>query len=134
MHLGTPLKLDAKPTADAAALDVDGGALDADRAPAERPHVLDLDALPSPAFDLFYDADPRYRKEPNKSFLATRGCPYRCSYCFNRQLNQRYREYGALLRSRDPEALCDEILAVRTVGGSSWCGSSTPTSSRTYRS
>ena len=58
---------------------------------AERGPVRALDALPSPAFDLFYDADPRYRKEPNKSFLATRGCPYRCSYCFNRNLNERNR-------------------------------------------
>jgi len=80
---------------------------------AARSPVLDLNALPPPAFDLFYDTDPRYRKEPNKSFLATRGCPFSCSYCFNRQLNQRYRAYGAGLRSRDPEALCDDILAVR---------------------
>jgi anaerobic magnesium-protoporphyrin IX monomethyl ester cyclase len=80
---------------------------------AARPPVRDLNALPSPAFDLFYDADPRYRKEPNKSFLATRGCPFRCSYCFNSQLNQRYRAYGPLLRSRDPERLCDDILSVR---------------------
>ncbi|HEX7509090.1 MAG TPA: radical SAM protein [Polyangia bacterium] len=84
---------------------------------AARAPVRDLDALPSPAFDLFYDADPRYRKEPNKSFLATRGCPYRCSYCFNRLLNQRYRGSGSLLRSRDPERLCDDILSVRDKWG-----------------
>jgi anaerobic magnesium-protoporphyrin IX monomethyl ester cyclase len=80
---------------------------------APRAPVADLDRLPSPAFDLFYDGDPRYREEPNKSFLATRGCPYRCSYCFNRTLNQRYRGFGPLLRTRDPERLCDDILAVR---------------------
>jgi radical SAM superfamily enzyme YgiQ (UPF0313 family) len=84
---------------------------------AARPPVRDLDALPSPAFDLFYDADPRYRKEPNKSFLATRGCPFRCSYCFNRKLNERYRALGPLLRSRDPESLCDDILSVRARWG-----------------
>jgi radical SAM superfamily enzyme YgiQ (UPF0313 family) len=79
----------------------------------DRGPVRDLDALPSPAFDLFYDSDPRYRDEPNKSFLATRGCPYRCSYCFNRQLNDRYRSYGPRLRTRDPERLCDDIIHVR---------------------
>jgi anaerobic magnesium-protoporphyrin IX monomethyl ester cyclase len=79
--------------------------------------VRDLDALPSPAFDLFYDRDPHYRKEPNKSFLATRGCPYRCSYCFNRNLNERYRSYGPLLRTRDPERMCDDILMVRKTWG-----------------
>ena len=80
---------------------------------APRGPVRDVDALPSPAFDLFYDADPHYRHEPNKSFLATRGCPYRCSYCFNRNLNERHRSYGPLLRTRDPERMCDDILAVR---------------------
>jgi radical SAM superfamily enzyme YgiQ (UPF0313 family) len=80
---------------------------------AARPPIRDLDSLPSPAFDIFYESDRRYREEPNKSFLATRGCPFRCSYCFNRTLNQRYRGQGPLLRSRDPERLCDDILDVR---------------------
>ena len=87
----------------------------------ERGPVRELDALPSPAFDLFYDAEPRYRKEPNKSFLATRGCPYRCSYCFNRNLNERHRRYGPLLRARDPERLCDDILAVQQRWGMGLC-------------
>ena len=88
---------------------------------AARGPVRDLDALPSPAFDLFYDADPRYRKEPNKSFLATRGCPYRCSYCFNRNLNERNRRFGPLLRTRDPERMCDDILTVKQRWGMRLC-------------
>jgi len=87
----------------------------------ERGPVRDIDALPSPAFDIFYDADPHYRKEPNKSFLATRGCPYRCSYCFNRNLNERNRKFGPLLRARDPERLCDDIVAVRERWGMKLC-------------
>jgi anaerobic magnesium-protoporphyrin IX monomethyl ester cyclase len=90
---------------------------DRGRGPVERGRprapVRELNALPSPAFDLFYDSDPRYRREPNKSFLATRGCPFRCSYCFNRNLNERYRAYGPLIRTRDPERLCDDIASVR---------------------
>jgi pyruvate-formate lyase-activating enzyme len=80
---------------------------------AVRGPVRNLDSLPAPAFDLFYDAAPRYRKEPNKSFLATRGCPYRCSYCFNRQLSDRYRAFGSILRAHDPERVCDDVAAVR---------------------
>ena len=87
-----------------------------EQGPARGP-IRDLNALPAPAFDLFYDADPRYRKEPNKTFLAVRGCPYRCSYCFNRNLNERYRGYGPLVRTRDPEQLCDDILAVKNRWG-----------------
>jgi radical SAM superfamily enzyme YgiQ (UPF0313 family) len=90
---------------------------DGGRGPVERgrprPPVRDLDALPAPAFDLFYDAERRYRALPQKAFLATRGCPYRCSYCFNRTLNERYRPYGPLMRARDPDLLVDDILRVR---------------------
>ena len=78
----------------------------------ERSPVRSLDALPTPAYDLFYD-DVRFRKLPLRIFLATRGCPYRCSYCFNRTLNERYRRYGPLIRTTDPERLADDIEQVR---------------------
>jgi len=78
-----------------------------------RPPPMDLDALASPAYQILYDAKAAYRLAPNKAFLATRGCPYRCTYCFNRTLNERYRGYGRLIRTRDPEALIDDILQVR---------------------
>jgi len=74
--------------------------------------VRDLDSLPTPAYDLFYD-DPRFRNLPLRIFLATRGCPYRCSYCFNRTLNERYRPFGRLVRTTDPERLADDIERVR---------------------
>jgi anaerobic magnesium-protoporphyrin IX monomethyl ester cyclase len=89
-----------------------GGVGPVRRGPARGP-VRDLDALPRAAWELFYDRDPRYRAAPAKAFLAGRGCPYRCTYCFNRELNERHRAFGPLLRVRDPEAVCDEILEVR---------------------
>ncbi len=78
-----------------------------------RPPPLDLNRLAPPAFDLLYDSRRAYRAAPNKAFLATRGCPFSCTYCFNRTLNERYRPHGARLRVRDPEALVDEILEVK---------------------
>ncbi|MBI5478076.1 MAG: B12-binding domain-containing radical SAM protein [Deltaproteobacteria bacterium] len=78
-----------------------------------RPPILDLDTLPTPAYDLFHDAKPEYARTPQKAFLATRGCPYRCTYCFNRTLNERYRPYGRLVRTRDPDAVVDDVLHVR---------------------
>ena len=78
-----------------------------------RPPPMDLDALAPPAYQILYDAKASYRLAPNKAFLATRGCPYRCTYCFNRTLNERYRPYGRLIRTRDPEAVVDDILHVR---------------------
>ena len=79
----------------------------------ERPPPLDLDLLSPPAYDILYGQTAAYRSAPNKAFLATRGCPYNCTYCFNRTLNQRYRKYGCRLRTRDPEALVDDIQEVR---------------------
>ncbi|HEY3354324.1 MAG TPA: radical SAM protein [Polyangia bacterium] len=94
---------------------------DGGRGPVERGRprgpVADLDSLPAPAYDLFYDAKPEYRRAPNKAFLATRGCPYRCTYCFNRTLNERHRPYGRLVRTRDPDLVVDEIAAVRARWG-----------------
>jgi radical SAM superfamily enzyme YgiQ (UPF0313 family) len=82
-----------------------------ERGPLRSP-VRDLDTLAPAAYDLFYD-DPHYRKLPIKVFLATRGCPYRCSYCYNRTLNERYRPFGRLVRVTDPERVVDEIASVR---------------------
>lgn len=72
-----------------------------------------LEHLPPPAYDLFYATRPDYRRAPQKAFLATRGCPYRCSYCFNRTLNERHRAFGRRIRVSDPERIVDEILEVR---------------------
>lgn len=71
-----------------------------------------LDALPEPAYELFYD-DKQYRELPIRTFLGTRGCPFRCTYCFNRTLNDRYRSFGPLMRVTDPERLADLIDHVR---------------------
>ncbi len=78
-----------------------------------RPPVAGLDALPSPDWELFFDANPGLARHEVKSFLATRGCPYRCTYCFNREWNARYRGKSRVIRVRDPELVVDEIDRVR---------------------
>lgn len=87
------------------------------RGPVERGRtrspVRDLDSLPLPAFDLYYDLHRRYRALPIRIFMATRGCPFNCSYCFNREINRRNRPFGTLLRAHDPERLADDIIEVR---------------------
>jgi anaerobic magnesium-protoporphyrin IX monomethyl ester cyclase len=79
---------------------------------APRGPVRCLDDLPVPAYELFYD-DKQYRELPIRTFLATRGCPFRCTYCFNRTLNDRYRSFGPLMRVTDPHQLVDLIDQVR---------------------
>ncbi len=77
-----------------------------------RPPVKDLDGLPSPDWDLCYGSNPTMGAHHVKSFLATRGCPYRCTYCFNREWNDRYRGKARVVRVRDPAAVVEEIKAV----------------------
>ena len=47
-----------------------------------------LDDLPYPDRELLYEADPSLAEVGLKSFIAGRGCPYKCSYCFNKQYSQ----------------------------------------------
>lgn len=79
---------------------------------APRGPVRCLEDLPAPAYELFYD-DKQYRELPIRTFLGTRGCPFRCTYCFNRTLNDRYRQFGPLMRTTDPEWLAELIDQVR---------------------
>ncbi len=79
-----------------------------------RPPVVDLDSLPSPDWPLFFEANPNLATHRVKSFLATRGCPYRCTYCFNRNWNDRNKALGARsVRVRDPDRVVHEILEVK---------------------
>lgn len=48
-----------------------------------RPLIRDLGSLPMPDRALIYDRDELTRLSPIKAFIAGRGCPYRCTYCFN---------------------------------------------------
>lgn len=77
------------------------------------PLVEDLDILPFPDREFMYEADPALANERYKVFRATRGCPYRCTYCFNNKYNELHRGKGSVLRHRSPENLIDEICSVR---------------------
>ena len=77
------------------------------------PLVEDLDSLPFPDRALLYEADPDLVDEGHKVFFSGRGCPYRCTYCFNRQYNEIYRGNGHVVRYRSPENVIEEICAVR---------------------
>ncbi len=78
-----------------------------------RPLIEDLDTLPLPDRDLMYQGDPPLAREGRKMFFSTRGCPFRCSYCFNHAYNNLYKREGPLMRFRSPEAFVDEICRLR---------------------
>ena len=75
--------------------------------------VEDLNELPFPDRQVLYDADPNLAAVGAKSFISARGCPYKCSYCFNKQYNDNYKGLGQTLRVRSPELVIQEIEGVR---------------------
>lgn len=79
-----------------------------------RPEIQDLDELPFPDRSLL-EAHPSYISENSRAFIASRGCPYNCSYCCNHAYRQLYKENGltARVRRRSVDNLIAEIQQVR---------------------
>ena len=50
------------------------------------------------------------RDYPTKPFITGRGCPYLCSFCFNRDFNTLYRGKMDTLRRISPRQVIEEIL------------------------
>ncbi|MFH1854163.1 MAG: radical SAM protein [Candidatus Omnitrophota bacterium] len=78
--------------------------------------VADMDSLPFPDRSIYYKY-PLLRKNPMKTFMASRGCPFSCSFCFNEKLRSMYSGKGKYVRFRSPGNLVDEIKEVEHLYG-----------------
>ena len=69
--------------------------------------IQDLDNLPFPAKDLFYQRLPGLAR----TYTATtsRGCPYKCTYCYNAVMLPIYRSQGRWLRQRSVDNVIEEL-------------------------
>ena len=76
-----------------------------------RPLVDDLDTLPLPDRSIYLDAYASLRSS-RLSFMAGRGCPYTCSYCYNDPQRKLYRGKGKYVRRRSPAHLIGEIQSL----------------------
>ncbi|MFH1846512.1 MAG: radical SAM protein [Candidatus Omnitrophota bacterium] len=74
--------------------------------------VADLDALPYSDREIYYRRHRSLRRSFLKPFMASRGCPFFCSFCFNEKLRTIYEGKGRHIRFRSPENLIDEIKDV----------------------
>lgn len=63
--------------------------------------------------DIYYERYPDLRNDELKQFIASRGCPYKCTFCFNQQLVEVYKSKGKYVRMKEPEHFVDEILNVK---------------------
>jgi len=78
-----------------------------------RPYISDLDEYPAQDRALVYDQDRIAASSKIKHFIAGRGCPYRCTYCFNHALADIYRGKGKVFRMRSVSAVLDEVDSIR---------------------
>ncbi|TAN44405.1 MAG: B12-binding domain-containing radical SAM protein [Rhodospirillales bacterium] len=76
--------------------------------------VEDLDSLPFADRALIYDADPGMQRQGIRSFLTQKGCPFKCTYCFNHAFNSMFKGDGRkLIRRRSIDNLFAEIKQVQ---------------------
>lgn len=69
----------------------------------------DLDKLPFPDKDLFYNEDPSMKS--HYFVQCSRGCPFVCSFCINNYRSKRIS--GKRFRYRMPEKIIDELLLAK---------------------
>lgn len=73
----------------------------------------DIDEIPTPYRDMMYKY-PELGKAKMKRFISVRGCPGKCTYCFNMAFRNIYSDCAKLLyKRRNPQKMIDEILEVR---------------------
>jgi radical SAM superfamily enzyme YgiQ (UPF0313 family) len=87
--------------------------------------IPDLDALPTPYWELFDDTHYRgsFVKERITdatvvgAFEGSRGCPFACTYCTNDYVRNLYKGKGKWRREKSPERIVEEVLLFREIYG-----------------
>lgn len=72
------------------------------------PPIQDLDSLPYPDKNLFYDKVPSFLEIDSYSIMASRGCPFSCTYCCNDILHKLYKGHN-ILRRRSVDNVIEEL-------------------------
>lgn len=77
-----------------------------------RPRTTDLDALPFLDRALIYD-NTAFRNRFKRTHMASRGCPYRCAYCFEAQFNNLYKGLGRVRQFYSVDRFLAELEYVK---------------------
>ena len=75
--------------------------------------ITDLDSLPFIENDIIFEAVPYYRTVQLRSFITSRGCPYKCSYCHNSGYNREFKGSGPIVRRYSVDRIIEEIKYTR---------------------
>lgn len=73
-----------------------------------RPYIDNLDSLPFPDKELYYDVIPRYKN--GYTIITRRGCINSCSYCHNTIWQMRYPNEEKRIRLRSLENVFQELI------------------------
>ncbi|OGQ92580.1 MAG: hypothetical protein A2284_06590 [Deltaproteobacteria bacterium RIFOXYA12_FULL_61_11] len=77
--------------------------------------VANLDELPDPLWELYFQRYPVLRRATTKEFFIGRGCPYACTFCVNGTLRRLYG--GGAVRLRSPARIVSELLRIKQSAG-----------------
>lgn len=77
-----------------------------------RPLIEDLDRLPWPDRPVLRRASRLHAVAGRHHFIASRGCAYRCTYCYNHAAMDKFEGLGRFVRFRSPQDLVGECEAV----------------------
>lgn len=84
-------------------------------------YVDDIKQLPILDRDLYCQRYSKIRNARTKPFIMSRGCPYKCSYCYTSWINQFYKDKcGVHFRLDSYEKVISEISYVREKYGLEW--------------
>lgn len=78
-----------------------------------RPLVDDLDLIPFPDREIMYDHDNNLKEFGEKRILIGRGCPFRCTYCFNNNLSKIYDHDWNKVRKRSVDNVIKEVREIK---------------------
>jgi anaerobic magnesium-protoporphyrin IX monomethyl ester cyclase len=80
----------------------------------EKEVIEDLNELPHLDRADFYEAVPDLQHVGIRGFMTQRGCPYKCTYCFNHAFNKMFKGGGRkLIRRRSVDDIIAEVKHVR---------------------
>lgn len=82
-----------------------------------RPLAQNLDDLPMPDREIYYQRYNYLRESKVKNFIAGRGCPFDCIFCANGAYKRLYAGLGKYVRLRSVDNFLEEILMVKNKYG-----------------